>query len=184
MTEIVVITLTVLVAVLAICLVITGYGKKKTREEVLSCEAVPAECEKHDADEKELFPYHAKYLLTKNEWYFYKRLRPVAAKYGLCVLAKVRLADLVEVDNYLTGNGFYKYFSKIMAKHVDFVLCNPENLSVKLIMELDDSTHHATADRASRDDFVDKVLKQCGYTIIHTYGNANLEELFEKILKN
>lgn len=139
----------------------------------------------YDGEEnvEQKLPYHFKYLLTKNEWEFYKKLKITSDKYNLHILSKVRLADLVEVDNYLQGNGFNKYFSKIMAKHVDFVLCNPNNLAVRFILELDDSSHNASSERAERDDFVDKVLIKCGYKVVHTYGNANLDELFERLLK-
>lgn len=137
----------------------------------------------YKANEEQKLPYHFKYLLTKNEWEFYKKLKITSDKYNLHILSKVRLADLVEVDNYLQGNGFNKYFSKIMAKHVDFVLCNPNNLAVRFILELDDSSHNASSERAERDDFVDKVLIKCGYKVVHTYGNANLDELFERLLK-
>ncbi len=178
MMEIAVIVLSVVVVVLCVCLIVSRNGGRRERIETVQ-KPMPSE---RETAEKEILPYHFKYLLTRNEWSFYRKLRPIAAKYGLCILAKVRLADLVDVDAYLTGNGFYKYFNKIMAKHVDFVLCNPENLAVKLILELDDSTHNATAERASRDDFVDKVLTKCGYVIVHTYGGANLDELLGRLL--
>lgn len=44
-------------------------------------------------------PYKKKLLLTKNEWRFYKDLKPIADKEKLTIIAKVRLADLVEVDS-------------------------------------------------------------------------------------
>lgn len=140
------------------------------------------EKEKQETPQKEeIIPYHSKYLLTKNEWAFYKKLKETADKYNLHILTKVRLADLVEVDKYMQEQAFKKYFSKIMSKHVDFVLCNPENLAVKFIVELEDSSHTNYANRAERDDFVDKVLNKCGYKIIHTYGNANLDEIFQNL---
>lgn len=42
-------------------------------------------------------PYHKKFLLTKNEWSFYKNLKKITDRYGLHILAKVRVADLVDV---------------------------------------------------------------------------------------
>ena len=129
------------------------------------------------------FPYHSKYLLTRNEWNFYRKLKYSAESRGLHILSKVRLADLVEVDRYCKGNAFKKYFWKIQAKHVDFVLCNPENLTVKAIIELEDSTHSNSAERARRDDFVDRVLRKCGYTVIYTYSGANIEELLDRSLR-
>ena len=134
-------------------------------------------------EKEDIIPYQFKFLLTKNEWAFYKKLKEATDKRNLHILSKVRLADLVEVEKWVSGGGFKKYFSKIKSKHVDFVLCNPENLAVKAIIELEDGTHSNTAERAKRDDFVDKVLKKCGYTVIYTYGGANLDELLDKNLK-
>ena len=131
--------------------------------------------EQDQREQEQKFPYHFKYLLTKNEWDFYKKMKVVTDKYNLHIIAKVRLADLVEVDNYLTGNAFNKYFWKIQSKHVDFVLCNHDNLAVIAILELEDGSHN-TAERAQRDNFVDKVLTKCGYKIIHTYNGSNIEE--------
>ncbi len=140
-----------------------------------------SEDDEDDEEEKEdIIPYQFKYLLTKNEWAFYKKLKEVTDKRKLHILAKVRLADLVEVEKWVSGGGFKKYFSKIKSKHVDFVLCNPDNLAVKAIIELEDGTHSNTAERAKRDAFVDKVLKKCGYTVIYTYGGANLDELLDQ----
>ena len=142
----------------------------------------PSKQEIIERKKDDLLPYKSKFLLTKTEWAFYKRLKNSADKFNLHILAKVRLADLVQVDSYFNGMAFEKYFAKIKAKHVDFVLCNPDNLAVKFILELEDSTHYS-AQRAERDDFVDKVLKKCGYKIVHTYGEANLDELIQRLLK-
>lgn len=46
----------------------------------------------------EKLPYRRKFLLTKNEYWFYKSLKEIADKYDFAVLAKIRFADLVEVS--------------------------------------------------------------------------------------
>lgn len=56
-------------------------------------------------------PYRKKLLLTKNEWNFYKKLKPVTDKYGYGIIAKVRLADLIEVDTDKTKE-FWQIFSE------------------------------------------------------------------------
>lgn len=53
--------------------------------------------ENGEATATDEYPYVKTYLLTKNEWAFYKQLKPITDKYNLHILAKVRLADLVEV---------------------------------------------------------------------------------------
>lgn len=50
-------------------------------------------------EDAEKLPYRKKYLLTKNEYGFYKNLKEIADKYGYAVLAKIRFADLVEVNS-------------------------------------------------------------------------------------
>ena len=108
--------------------------------------------------------YQRKYLLTKNEWYEYRKLKQFAEQKGLQVCPKVRLLDLIEPRR---GDPKYKtLFYKIQAKHVDFVICD-QNLYVKAIIELDDNSHNQN-DRQERDDFVDTILKDVGYLMIRT----------------
>ena len=107
--------------------------------------------------------YQAKYLLTKNEWYEYKKLKEYAAAYQLQVCPKVRLLDIVEPRK---GDNYMSYLGKIKSKHVDFLICD-QNLHIKAILELDDGSHD-TADRKARDTLVDEILQEVGYTVIHT----------------
>ncbi len=113
--------------------------------------------------------YQRRYLFSKNELYEYKLLKKIADIKGYIICPKVRLLDLVEprrgVEKYKT------YFYKVQAKHVDFVVCDP-NMHIKAIIELDDSSHDR-ADRKERDTFVDTVLRSVGYTVIHTRHITN-----------
>lgn len=108
--------------------------------------------------------YQKKWLFSYNEKDAYRKLKPIAAELGLTVFAKVRLLDLLEpkkgIEKYKT------YFYKVQAKHVDFVLCD-EKLVARYVIELDDSSHD-TDERQQRDRFVDEVLTDVGYKIIHT----------------
>ena len=131
-----------------------------------------------EEDVEDYYPYHKKYLLTKNEYYFYKNLKELANKYNLQIITKVRLADLIEVNKGLSQNEWAKYFGKIKAKHIDFALV--DDMKVVLLIELDDNSHHKP-DRKARDTFVDESLIRCDYKVIHTFGNI---EPIEKILQN
>lgn len=113
----------------------------------------------------EAVQYQAKYLLTKYEWKNYIGLRSYAAAHDLIICPKIRLADLVEPKKGTTGKEWHKLFNRIKAKHVDFVLCDPD-MRVKLIIELDDSSHDRQ-DRKERDAFVDAVLTGASYQICH-----------------
>ena len=122
--------------------------------------------------------YKRKPLLTGNEWDFYKTLKPIADKFGLVVLAKIRMADLVETVAD-SNSEYYRGFAKVKAKHVDFALARPDNLYIELLIELDDSTHKAGNER---DAFVESVYSAVGYKLLRTYGAANLEEQIKQVL--
>lgn len=126
-------------------------------------------------------PYAKKYLLTKNEWFFYKVLKSIANELGYTVLAKVRVADIVEVtarDYTLKG----LYLNKVVSKHIDFVLAKPENLQIILLIELDDNSHDNKT-KQERDDFIDKLYKQTGYKFIRVRGTGNLKEIIKEQLE-
>ena len=116
--------------------------------------------------------YRRKYLLTRHEWDFYKYLKPIADKLGLVVLAKIRMADLVETVAD-TNNDYYRGFGKVKAKHVDFALARPNNLYIELLIELDDSSH---TEGNERDAFVESVYAAVGYKLLRVRNELALED--------
>ncbi len=113
--------------------------------------------------------YQKKWLFSYHEKDAYAKLKPIVEELGYTVFAKVRLLDLLEPKK---GIPKYKtYFYKVQSKHVDFVLCNAK-LVAQYIIELDDSSHD-TKNRQERDKFVDEVLTDVGYKIIHTRAITN-----------
>lgn len=139
-----------------------------------SFKVAKTEEEKEENYNTTIIPYKKKYLLTKNEWSFYKKLKTLSDNYNLHIIAKIRLADLVEVD-YNKTKEFNKYFAKIKSKHIDFALTKPENLEVKYLIELDDNSHNKQ-NRKNRDDFLNKLCNETGYKLIRTYGDITLIE--------
>lgn len=107
--------------------------------------------------------YEATPILTKNEYHNFKTLNEAAMRRGYMVWSKVRLADIVKPRN---DSKYMSHFGKIKSKHVDFVILD-QNMKIKAIIELDDKSHDR-ADRKARDEFVDLILQDCGYKIIHT----------------
>ena len=128
--------------------------------------------EQEEPKPTEPLPYTAAKLLTRREYAFFKALQPIAQKHHLMICPKVRLADLVAVPQGTTER---KWFNYIKAKHVDFTLCDMD-LNVKLVIELDDSTHDRP-DRQTRDDFVDRVFQKINVKLLHvrTWG-TDLEQ--------
>ena len=76
-------------------------------------------------------------------------------------MAKVRIADLLEVRKSIKQKYFWSYFSKISQKHIDFVLIDPQTFITLCAIELDDKSH-LKLDRMKRDRFVNQVMAQTG----------------------
>lgn len=120
--------------------------------------------------------YRSKPILTDREYGFYVKLRDLADEYELQIFTKVRLADLIEPKDRSDLSLWWECFNKIKAKHIDFALADRDT-NIILLIELDDSTH-ARADRVERDEFVDAILDNTGYTLMRTYGETEEIEKF------
>lgn len=129
--------------------------------------------------EYEIYPYCKKNLLSNNELNFYKELKPVAEKLKLHIIAKVRIADFVDTEKGLDYFEKWEFLSKITQKHVDFILCNPEDLSPILLIELDDNSHESEK-RKERDKFVEEVYKKTEYKLLRV---RNADDIENKILE-
>ncbi|MBU6414201.1 MAG: DUF2726 domain-containing protein [Planctomycetes bacterium] len=101
-------------------------------------------------------------LLTSTELHFYRELF-AALSPNVCIMAKVRVADLLGVRP--GASGFYKAFNQISAKHVDFVLCEADTTKIVAAIELDDSTHQQTR-RRKRDDFLNHAFASARVPLI------------------
>lgn len=144
------------IIIIALSWVLSDYGKKTQKE-------------KFDYSNS----YQSKPLLSNHEKDAFRKLKPATDKLGLFLFTKVRLYDLIEPKNGCKN--FKGAQWKIQAKHVDFVICN-QKLDAKLIIELDDRSHERQ-DRKDRDSFVDTVLKNNGYKILHLWSiPMNIEE--------
>jgi hypothetical protein len=110
-------------------------------------------------------------------------LQKTADKYNLEIWAKVRLADIIEVDKRQVGNKEYmKYFNQIQSKHLDFVLSNKQTLQLVSAVELDDKTHEYK-DRVERDIFLNNALQIAGVPLIRCTNIGELEEQLSNLLK-
>ncbi len=104
-------------------------------------------------------------LFTPAERSFLAVLEPALGN-QFRVLGKVRLADVIRVKSGLSGSARQQAFNRIQSKHLDFVVCDPSDLSVQFVVELDDSSHQQ-ARRQARDEFLDKALAAAGVPIFH-----------------
>ncbi len=101
------------------------------------------------------FPYYGrKALFSAAERSFLGVLeQAVEGRYR--VFGKVRLADVLGVKAGTGAGERQRALNRVLAKHVDFVLCHPEDLTIAALVELDDSSHKRT-DRRARDAFLEQ----------------------------
>ena len=108
------------------------------------------------AGRRRLNPYELrKQFLTHAERSFYGVLdEAVGTRY--IVFAKVRLADVLRVRTGVSEP--QSHLNRIIAKHVDFLLCEPQDVAPVLVIELDDASHDGGR-RQARDRFVDTAFE-------------------------
>jgi very-short-patch-repair endonuclease len=125
-----------------------------------------ARLKKHSASSSEGVPYEPRQeLFTPAERSFFGVLeQAVAGRFR--VMGKIRLGDLIQPAKGFSHSQRTGAWNRIHQKHVDFVLCQTDTLSVAGVVELDDATHQRK-DRSDRDAFVDKVLSTAGIPIVH-----------------
>jgi hypothetical protein len=73
------------------------------------------------------------------------------------VFGKVRLADVIKPKPGMTRSARQAAFNQIQSKHLDFVVCDPGDLSIQFAVELDDSSHNKPS-RQSRDAFLEQAM--------------------------
>jgi hypothetical protein len=100
-------------------------------------------------------------LLSAAENSFFQTLK-LAVPEGCCVMAKVRIADILRVT---TKEKWQSHFNRISAKHVDFLVCNGPDMRPLVAIELNDKSHERES-RKKRDDFVRNALSQGGLPLI------------------
>jgi hypothetical protein len=112
------------------------------------------------------FPYRSKaFLLSPAERSFMGVLDQVLSNTGYRVFAKVRLPDIVEVDNGLQRSAWQSAFNSISRKHVDFVVCRSDDMAIVGAIELDDGSHEK-GKRKDRDIVVDKILEAAEISLL------------------
>lgn len=87
------------------------------------------------------------------------------------VFGKVRVADVLKTKKGLNASKRQTAFNQISAKHFDFVLCNPDDLSVIAAVELDDSSHNSKK-RIERDKFLESACEAADFKL-HRFKASN-----------
>lgn len=100
---------------------------------------------------------------------------------GYYIFPQVHIASILEVKK---GEPKWQtYFNKIISKSIDFVIFDKVNISPALAIELDDYTH-SYEKRMTRDEFVNKALKDGGIKMLRFKNEdlLNKEDIKAKIL--
>lgn len=131
--------------------------------------------EENTVEENTVLPYKMKYILTKNEYLFYKELKKFADANSLLICPKVGLKDLFETTD---KKNYMSWFGKIAQKHVDFLICD-DMLRPKYAIELDDNSHK---ENKENDKFKNELFKIGKLNLIRI--KAQMEYSEEYILRN
>ena len=99
------------------------------------------------------------YIFSNAEYRFFNFLVEAVGDDYL-VFGKVRIADVLTPDDRLSGKAWWRAFTAISSKHLDFVLCRSD-ASIVCAIELDDRSHDKP-ERLERDAFVDAACIQAG----------------------
>ncbi len=126
-------------------------------------------------------PYRLRdHFLSPAELSFFQVLR-VATSDRFHICSKVRISDLLYVVDRRKN---ISHANRIDRKHVDFVLCTPNSMVPRLVIELDDSTHQRK-DRKARDLLVDRAFAVAELPILHVTAKRGYSaiELAQQIAK-
>lgn len=108
-------------------------------------------------------PYECKpYLLTLAERHFLDALREVVRD-DIHICPQVAFGAVLKVT--AAGWDYFRYWNKVKAKRIDFLLCDRRTLTPLVAVELDDSSHDLPK-RSERDDFVDRACDSAGLAIL------------------
>lgn len=130
--------------------------------------------------------YEAVPLFTPAEQSFFGVLQQaIASDYR--IFAKVRLADVIHPVRGISRSGWQSAFNRIIGKHIDFVLCDPQTLRVVLVIELDDKTHKRF-ERGIRDGMVDAALAGAGIAVLRVpaaraYSLVQIQQQIESLIR-
>ena len=115
-------------------------------------------------------------LLSAAELQFFHTLETVVGD-RFCLLAKVRVADLVDVRG-VYGREWWTAFARVSQKHVDFAIASRQTVEVLVAIELDDNSH-LQGSRRQRDDLLNAVFVEAGIPLIRfglDYSTANVRD--------
>lgn len=110
-------------------------------------------------------------LITRAELRFFRVLQK-AVMDDWEIFTMVRIADVLTVPENIPNRR--KWLNQILAKHVDFVLCDPGTLAPKIAIELDDRSHEQP-ERMARDEMVNEAFAAAELPLLRIPVKNNYE---------
>jgi very-short-patch-repair endonuclease len=112
------------------------------------------------------------YLMTQSEREcFYVLHKIIGDTYY--IFPQIHLSSFLE--HKIKGQSWFGAFKHINEKSVDFILCDKQNLSIRLAIELDDKSHELET-RKERDREVERILKSAGMPLLRITKSDYQEE--------
>ncbi|MBF0381091.1 MAG: DUF2726 domain-containing protein [Magnetococcales bacterium] len=81
------------------------------------------------------------------------------------ILGKIRVADIIVPEGKRSDDGWQTAFNRVSQKHVDYVLCDQEDLDVKAVIELNDKSHNRSKTK-KRDLFLEESFHEANIPFI------------------
>lgn len=115
-------------------------------------------------------PYIGKDIVTNAELQLFNFMyNNIIFKEAVHILVKPRLADFLDINEVYKRNVTPKEYDtrlyKILAKHIDYLICRADNLKIICAFELDDFTHDTT-ERKEKDAFKINALHAAGIKLL------------------
>jgi len=132
-------------------------------------------------EQKAAYAYEVQAVLfTPAERSFYGVLNQACGENAV-IFAKVRIADILKPAKGTDRSTWQKAFNQIAAKHFDYVLCRPDDLSIMSVVELDDDSH-AQKSRIARDKFIESACNSASLQLYrfktsHSYNVAEVRDV-------
>ena len=152
--------------------------KDKVADEMLKEQTKQSKIEVEDC-----LKYYKKkdFLITYNEYAFYKELMQMCKDYDDCknlkIFSQVTMSRIVDYDEKL-----YFPFNFYSQKSIDFVITNSGN-RIKFCIELDGKEHEEDEKRIKSDETKNKILEYIGIKLFRFKNENNIKasEIYEKV---
>ena len=129
------------------------------------------------------YPYRKQEaLFTAAERNFLRALdRAIGSEYR--VFGKIRVADVITPKKMLNKSRWWRYFTKVSSKHIDYAIVDRSSLAILCCIELDDSSH-SRKERAKRDVFLDGAFNAAGLPLVRVPARRkyDIENLRKQVM--